>query len=230
MKNLVLVGDIHGQFREMIWRAMYKYNLENTDIIVLGDFGAMDKSWKSDYFRLQKKLDKKQLHIWVLRGNHDNPEFFTGDVNFPYLTLMKDGETYEISGVSCLVLGGACSTDIVWRQEYNKKNPKKQKIWWEGEDIIRFPIKNLSGKVDLILSHEAPLSFDPVSVRFPETPSWQYQKILDSRKYLDEILKNITCSYWFYGHYHKHITGSFGNVLYKGLAELDFYDFRKNKN
>lgn len=230
MKNLVLVGDIHGRLREMVWLAMYKYNLENTDIVVLGDFGTLDKSWKNDYSRLQKKLEKRKLHIWALRGNHDNPEFFTGDINLPGLTFMKDGQVYEISGVSCLILGGACSTDITWRQEYQEKNPKKPKIWWEEEDIIRFSLKDLPGRVDLILSHEAPLSFDPVSTRFPETPSWQYEKILESRRYLDKILENITCDYWFYGHYHRHITGSFGKILYKGLAELDFYEFRKNNS
>jgi hypothetical protein len=72
------------------------------------------------------------------------------------------------------------------------------------------------------------MSFEPVIQRFPETPEEQYLKIVKGREYLDTVLKEVTCSNWYYGHYHHYYSGSYGNVRYRGLGELEFYEQPKN--
>ena len=55
------------------------------------------------------------------------------------------------------------------------------------------------------------------------TPEEQYQKILAGRKYLETVLKEVRCGEWYYGHYHQHYSGSYGEVLlYKGLGLVNF--------
>ena len=39
MRDLYFCGDIHGEFRTLVWTALEKYRIKNSDIIVLGDFG-----------------------------------------------------------------------------------------------------------------------------------------------------------------------------------------------
>ena len=68
------------------------------------------------------------------------------------------------------------------------------------------------------------LSFLPVIQKFPETPGWQYDKILEERKYLDYVLKEINSDYWYYGHFHSHYSGSYGNLLYRGLGIMEFIE------
>ena len=229
-RNLVLVGDIHGEFRTLVWNATERYKLEDADIVVLGDFGVgFDGTIPGTYAHLEKKLKKHNLHLWALRGNHDDPEWFDGTHDFEFLTFLQDHREVEIAGNSCYVIGGAASTDIEWRLKRNNEAGHKYPVWWEGEYIAEKPAKDLPGRVDIILSHDAPLAFEPVTTRFSETPEWQYEKIVKGREYLSQVLQETTTDYWYYGHYHKHYSGSWGNVLYKGLGIQEFYQHYGNK-
>ena len=82
----------------------------------------------------------------------------------------------------------------------------------------------MPGRVDIIISHEAPLTFEPIISRYDETPEEQYKKILEGRKFLELVLKEVRCDRWYYGHYHHHYSGSYGEVLYKGLGIEEFYE------
>ena len=221
IRNLIFIGDIHGELRELVWNATSKYELSNSDLVVLGDFGVgFDKGFDTLYARVAPKLEKADLHIYTLRGNHDDPSWFDGSKEglYPRVSFLQDHHVYEIAGKKCYIIGGAGSTDISWRLK------EKKKVWWEDEYVKELPIKDLPGKVDIILSHEAPLAFEPVISRFSETPEWQYEKILAGRTYLSQVLQEITTEYWYYGHYHNHFSGSYGQVIYRGLGIMEFYE------
>ena len=221
-RDTYFVGDIHGEFRTLIWKATEQYKLKDVDLIVLGDFGVgFDGTLKKDYQRASEKMEKYGIQVYTIRGNHDDPAYFEEDKQeelkelYPRITFIPDHKIFEVNGKTIYPIGGGGSTDIIHR------TPGKS--WWEGEYIKEIPIKDLPGKVDIIISHEAPLSFEPILTRFPETPEEQFLKIQEGRQYLDKVLREVTCSEWYYGHYHNYYSGSYGDVMYRGLGILEFY-------
>lgn len=233
-RPVYLCGDIHGEWREFVWTAIEKYKIRDADIIILGDFGiGFDNAMDNLYARTEKKLEEADIMVYTLRGNHDDPFFFREENSYPRLKFLEDGKVYTIGGQELLIMGGGNSTDISWRLEENQKLASRgssKRVWWEGEDITRIPLKELPARVDVVLSHEAPLIFEPVAKRFPDTPPEQYDKILAGRKYLDEVLQRIRCNYWFYGHYHDHYSGEYAQTMYRGLGIMEFYELPEKKN
>ena len=229
LKSLYFCGDIHGDYKEFVWTITKRYGLRNSAIVVLGDFGVgFDKTMTDLYKWSEKRLNDTNNVIFAIRGNHDDPEYFTDEekYSYPRLRFMEDHKVYTICGKTIYPIGGANSTDVTYRLEINQNlaaKGKDKRVWWPGEDITR-KYDNLPTRVDIIISHSAPLTFLPIITKFPETPGWQYDKILDERKYLDHILVEVKAKYWFYGHYHHHFSGSFGELLYKGLDIMEFYE------
>lgn len=228
-RALYFCGDIHGEIREFIWKALDRYKISNADIVILGDFGAgFDKSLPHEYARLEHRLIDKDVTIWVLRGNHDCPDYFISEeaYSFPRLKFMEDHKVYNLCGRTIYTVGGANSTDIVWRLGENEKlqNKKKdRKVWWSGEDIIR-KYDGLPERVDIIISHSCPICFMPVLSRFDETPVEQYNKIREEREYLQFILQELPADYWYYGHYHSSFCGTYGELMYRGLNIMEFIE------
>lgn len=74
-----------------------------------------------------------------------------------------------------------------------------KRVWWETEDIIKKPIKDLPGRVDIIASHTAPLCFEPIITRHEEEAEDVYLRDLENRKYLDQVFRGVRCKYWFFG-------------------------------
>lgn len=229
LRDLYFCGDIHGDWKEFIWTLTRRYGIKNSDIVVLGDFGiGFDKTMPDLYKWAEKKLESSDLIIRTIRGNHDDPAFFTDEekYSYPRLRFLEDHRVYEICGRKVYTIGGACSTDVEWRLSTNESlasRGKDRRVWWEGEGVIQNK-ENLPDKVDIIISHTAPLAFLPVIQKFPETPEWQYEKILAERKYLDYILREVNSDYWFYGHYHDHYSGTYGKLLYRGLGIMELFE------
>lgn len=229
MRDLYVVGDVHGNYRELIFRATQKYKTEHADLLILGDFGIgfnKPEYMNQEYNRSKGKLEKHDITINVLRGNHDDPSYFKEPkkLDYPRLHFLEDGKVYDLCSRSVFIIGGANSTDIEYTDSFgNHKHRIEGKDWWPGEDIERINIENLPSKVDVIASHAAPISFEPVVKKFEETSIEQYEKILEERKYLQTVLKEVVADYWYYGHYHNHFSGSYGNLLYRCLPPLEFF-------
>ena len=229
MNDLYFCGDIHGDYKEFIWAITRRFGIRNSAVVVVGDFGVgFDNTMNDLYSWSSKRLEDTNNTIYVLRGNHDDPEYFKSEdkYSFPRLRFLEDHKVYTIAGRTIYIIGGANSTDITYRLELNQKlaaRGKDRRVWWEGEDLIK-KYDDLPTKVDIIATHTAPLSFAPVIKKYEETPLWQYQKILEERKYLDHVLTEVNAKYWIYGHYHSSYSGSFGNLLYRGLGIMEFYE------
>ena len=76
-------GDIHGELKKLVWLLVEKYKLSNGSVIVAGDFGAgfgRPRSMEVLYNSVRKKLEKADIMIYVVRGNHDDPSSFDGDI------------------------------------------------------------------------------------------------------------------------------------------------------
>lgn len=236
-RNLVLVGDIHGEYRTLVWKITNQYQMKDTDIVVLGDFGVgFDNTMTHNYKWSEKKLEDSGNMIYTLRGNHDDPLYFTDEskYSYPRLIFMEDYKLYTLGDDRVILpIGGANSIDIEDRLKNNQKwasMGSDRRCWWEDEDVKRVDPETLPLKVDIILSHESPLVFDPIPSRPDICPVYQYEKILSTRKYLSTIIDKTNTDNWFFGHYHTHLSGTYGKVLWRCLDIMEFYQAPEKKN
>lgn len=234
-KMLLITADPHGDIRELVWKIIEQHKLSHVDLLVCGDFGVgfgRPGSFNHLYNRIEKKLEKYDLTIYTIRGNHDNPEYFDGKHNFDRLKFLEDYKTVEINGLKILPIGGAVSKDQAERISWNAKMEKygsSKRCWWPDEKVKELDeeeFKLLPTKVDLIISHSAPISFLPVYSRTEDISLEVWNDIVKERNYLEKIKDNIWFKYWFFGHYHKSVSGSFGDALYRCLDIMELYEFR----
>lgn len=233
-RDLYFSSDWHGEIKTNLWNIINRYDIADANIIVCGDFGFdgfNKKSYYDDiYKKIEPKLEKNNIEIFAIRGNHDSLEYFNNDYyNYPRIKYVPDHEIMELSGKTIYPIGGAQSIDMKFRLDYNSNMEKygsSKRIWWEDERPIK-KYRDLPNKVDIIVSHEAPISFLPVITRDSNMTEEVYNNILEDRNYLDYIFRNIRCSRWFFGHYHCSLTSSLENVLYKCLDINELYKLNK---
>lgn len=229
---LLFCGDVHGLIPGLVSRLCDEMSLTDTDCIVCGDFGVgFDKSWNNLYSKLEKKLKKANNHIWVVRGNHDNPKYFEeeGKYSKDYVTFMEDYKIYTIAGKTILPIGGATSLDKKYREE--------GKTWWPDEVIKRVEMKTLPVRVDVIVSHQCPMIFDPIHLRFDDEDDKLFEEVQNERDYLSEIAFNVKADYWYYGHHHEHYKGEYKGITWTCLGidkrlrpEIEEYREKPNPN
>jgi len=222
---LIFCGDIHGELKNLVYNLTERFNINKADVIILGDFGVgFDKTLNSVYKNVEKRLEKNDINLHTIRGNHDDPSFFINPKNYKRLEFLEDHKIYNISGRKIYTIGGANSTDIEDRIKDNEIRKRKHKLpcWWENE-VIEKKYNDLPGRVDIIISHEAPLCFEPI-IKRGNLPEYQYKNIIDSRKYLNYVLESINTDYWFYGHYHTHYSGSYNNIVYRCLGIMELFE------
>lgn len=223
MSNLIFCGDLHGKWRELVWKLVTKLGIKDSSIVIAGDIGmGFDRTLKFDYQKFKKKLEKNNLTLYCIRGNHDDPSYFDGELKeelegIDRIKFLQDYVPVEIEGKIILPIGGAISID----RELRKK--EKKVCWWEGEDVKRIDILKIPTKVDIIVSHESPLSFDPIITERKGIEEDIFNEALETRRYLDQVLFNTgsQCKRWYFGHHHKSFSGSYGGILYRGLEELE---------
>ena len=79
-KNIVICGDIHGEFNSLIYKLCIQYQLTDTLLIVAGDCGfGFEKSgyYEQVFNRNSSRLSKSNNWIVMMRGNHDDPSYFS---------------------------------------------------------------------------------------------------------------------------------------------------------
>ena len=210
-----------------IQRNMPEYKPEDTAIIILGDSGL--NFWLNNTDKKYKKLlDSMGYHIYCVRGNHEQrPELIesmilVNDENvhnkvwmepvFPNIRYFVDGKIYNLLEYRTLVIGGAYSVDKWYRlaragyspEEAEVANPKKCG-WFKDECLTAVEMntimKEVQGEsVDFILSHTAPLSWEPTDLFLNGIDQSTVDKSMEI--WLDELKNNVKWKYYLFGHYH----------------------------
>lgn len=219
-RQLWICGDIHGEVSGLVRDAVNR-GISCADILVVGDFGAgfgRPKSMDVAYGKVRAALEKNDICLYTIRGNHDDPAFFDGRHDYERLHFLPDHHIIEICSKKIYPIGGAVSADIDFVDPLTRKSRRmvndalvrygsSKRVWWPDEAPSAGSGTLFPECVDIVVSHEAPLSFEPPLVRADYVRDETWQKILESRKYLDYILSQVKPVLWFYGHYHKHFEG-----------------------
>ena len=81
-KQIIVSGDIHGDFKTLVFKLCIQYGCTDTLLIVAGDCGfGFEKPGYYDlvYNSVADRLRKANNWIVFVRGNHDNPAYYADE-------------------------------------------------------------------------------------------------------------------------------------------------------
>jgi hypothetical protein len=205
MKNIVYIGDLHGNFDFIRWW-LKQGDHKNVTIIQVGDFGIGFKPTIEDNVLqlLNKELGTRESILLVIRGNHDNPSYFDGNHDYEFIKFLPDYTTMEIDGLNHLFIGGALSID--------RKVRTTGIDYWEDEGFMKnldkiSDIKN----IDVVVTHTAPnfvepFGFNGIVAHYALNDGTLLEELTRERDAITEVFdllqKNNNIQYHFYGHFH----------------------------
>lgn len=222
MDQLILLGDIHGEWRKLLAKLK---TINNATIIQLGDFGMGQFSSTVETEWLGKINDvcrENNIELKVFRGNHDLPGAFEKSrYVYPNVELLADYSYLNINGKSILCVGGAISVD--------RSDSIEDINWWKEEEIVFRP--ELIKPVDILLTHSGPPWIGPYNkngivghyCKF-DTELWE--ELQEERRVVDEIIKLAQPKEFYCGHFHRSETN-----LTKGFKAriLNIWEFLEIK-
>jgi len=237
------VGDIHGEFN--IFRKNIKQNeIDNCVIFLAGDvgvgFGYNDpREPKKENKRLSdfnEFLKKRNIYIYAVSGNHDNPLFFDGNHNFTNLVFMKNYDVVEINRIKYIGIGGATSVDRKSNPNFFHKGRKIGVDWWPNEKVVYSEdrLDEIEG-INVIITHICPdfvypMIFNDFINKWIEYDPDLKEELIEERKLMTKIYNKLSeksdISTWVYGHYHSSNFQLYNNIKFKLLNIGEFYQIR----
>jgi hypothetical protein len=200
-KLLLFVGDHHGDW-DRLFTVINNTKIENCYLISVGDSGIGFKPKKAqleEITRLNNKFKKLNIIFMAIRGNHDDPFYFTGDnkINLSNFKLIEDYTVMEHNGKSIQFIGGATSIDRSMRKEGVS--------YWKDEGL-QFNKDKLQ-KVDTLITHTAPSwcfpqTFNQMVYDWARDDGYLLEELTLEREVMGEIFKVCQPSLHLYGHYH----------------------------
>lgn len=185
--NVCFVGDIHGNFRCLLG-IINRINAKDTAFFVCGDcgFGFEKKEHYNQIFnRLNRKFSSHNCEVFFIRGNHDDPSFFSKRlINRKCFKTIPDYSIVQTPTHNILCIGGATSIDRMNRIgaynnnvfEYIKHHKCSieeaknncRKYYWEKESCVyqedilsQIKLDNIN--VDIVCTHTSPSFAKPFS-------------------------------------------------------------------
>ena len=204
-------GDIHGNPTAITLFAEHFELVETDVLVILGDVGANYYGNRRDRI-CKDALSQIKPSILCIHGNHERrpatintykqKEWNGGVVwfedEYPNLLFARDGEIFNLGGISHLVIGGAYSVDKYYRLA-------TRNLWFPDEqpspEIKNYVEKQICGHdFDIVLSHTCPFKYEPWEAFLPMIDQ---SSVDDStERWLDEIEKKANYKAWLCGHWH----------------------------
>lgn len=204
---IYITGDTHCpiDIKKLNSKNFDDKNLTKNDyLIICGDAGFVWEGRDKEDLWWQKWLLKKNFTTLFVDGNHENHnklndmnvEIWNGGkvhkLNDSVIHLMR-GQVFTINGLKFFTMGGAESTDKMYRKE--------NKTWWSKEmpsdEEYSEALSNLdkhNWEVDYVITHTAP---DNIQYRLC---SWYNHNKLTN--FLFTVDKELEFKHWYFGHFH----------------------------
>lgn len=179
-------GDLHGEFDGIV-STINSYNLRDCNIVVCGDIGfGFEKEgyYHQTFHKISKTLKKRNVHCYLIRGNHDDKAYFDGEhfEEYDYIHVLPDYSVIQTPSRNILAVGGATSIDRTMRiqhMEYlaadyarwhncsleeGRKNCRQcywptEAVVYDAEEIDK--LDELGIKIDTVCTHTAPSNCEP---------------------------------------------------------------------
>ena len=238
-KSVVVCGDIHCDFLTLVGRMCLFLNMHDTLVIVAGDcgFGFKNELYYKEIFQcIEKHLIKHNCWIAMVRGNHDDPSYFSEKkMSHRRFCTIPDYSVIEACGHNILCVGGAISIDRTSRFEDMDNDPDEICYW--PDEVVRYDAQKVqtitdSGiKIDAVVTHTAPSFCEFITKKGLEEwmevdPDLEVD-CYNERKQLDELYSHLRrdghpLRYWYYGHFHHSWNSEIDGVLFRmlNIAEL----------
>lgn len=215
--EVFFIGDVHGQFSEVVNDLRTRKKLKDALVICCGDIGCgfYNIGYYIDLFRrLNERLTRDNITLAFVRGNHDNAEFFNETefvskklTEFSHIRFIPDYSILMTTVGNILCVGGAISID--------RKARVDGKSYWQNEPII--PLDDelreqlSSERIDIVVTHSTPTVAPPTQKYVGGWCIGDISLISDmenERKTLQELYEYLKerneIKHWVYGHYHAH--------------------------
>lgn len=230
-RSIVISGDIHGEFTELVHRLCDRYRMTDTLLIVAGDCGfGFEKPgyYEHIYKRVLNKLTRSNNWVVMLRGNHDDPSYFNDEkVQHDRFRCVPDYAVLKACGHQILCVGGAVSVD--------RSSRRAEISYWKDEQPVFNADKLMeissACRIDTVITHTAPSFCEFVTKAsldywLEKDPSLsvdcQYERC-EIDRVLDFLKQNgHPLLHWFYGHFHHSWTSSIDGIIYSMLDIMEF--------
>lgn len=240
------IGDLHGRFEDLR-RYILKYNLSDCVLFLLGDngLGMMKENLLMSFiYDLNELCEERNIHIVMLRGNHDDPSWYDGmKLHLSNILALSDYSVVNLFDdyghtIKILCVGGGSSIDMDNRIEgdrkcvanYMKYHPKaSEKEAWEycGRSFFEheLPVFCEDSLIfmcnpgpDYILTHTAPSFCEKSPSTLPSFVSEEVRKRAGiERDVMDEVYRWIkTNTTTLKGWYYGHFHEHF-NAKHDGI-------------
>ena len=225
-KSIVVSGDIHGDFTQLVFKCCMQYGMKDTLIIVAGDCGfgfERPGYYENLYKKCRNRLTKANNWLAFVRGNHDNPAYFKeGRIRYKRWMTVPDYSVIKACGHCILCVGGATSVDRLYRIMDKRWHPIKNEeplapnVYWPSEQPLYDKIKldeiSKECAIDTVITHTAPLFCELTSHQGLHDWAIRDEDLMDDVKYERRVMNQLhayLCDkkhplhHWFYGHFHQ---------------------------
>ena len=230
-KSIVVSGDIHGDFNQLIFKLCVQYQLRDTLLIVAGDcgFGFENPGYYEDMAkRNSKRMSEANNWIVFVRGNHDNPAYFDGRT-FKHRRLMAvpDYSVIQACGHTILCVGGGISIDRCYRMDK-----------WEAAPVYddrELSCINEKFAIDTVITHSAPsfcaLQNKNFLMHYAASDAALLDDVQKERATMDDLYNRLLhdahpLTHWYYGHFHQSWHSAIDEVLFSMLDVMEFREVR----
>lgn len=241
-KQIIVSGDIHGDFKTLVYKLCVCYECRDTLLIVAGDCGfGFEKPgyYEQVYNKVSARLSQANNWVVFLRGNHDDPAYFEEErIAHRRWRAIPDYSVVTANGHSIICIGGATSIDRYERMKHNTRHCVQDvACYWPGEVPVYKPeeIASIDLPIDTVITHTSP-SFCELSshIGLESWAEWDpglIEDVSSERATMDKILQCLKkhgqpIERWIYGHYHQSWNALIDGIQYTMLDIMEFKEIR----
>lgn len=242
--NLIVCGDIHNRWMLFLLK-LEDLKIDNSYIIIAGDIGVGFINKQEQLKELEDyntELKKINCIVYCVRGNHDNPNYFNGDVELSNIKFVQDYTVLNLEllidnknlNINILCIGGAISIDRNGYEPYFDKRIKNIN-YWENEINIydENKINNIDCNIDIVVTHTAP-SFcvlqnnNGIIQHYLNNDSKLSDDLDLERINMDKVYNKLlenkhNFKMWYFGHFHFSFKCVINDIQFNALDKIELH-------